>query len=556
MRKLIYSVVAGAAMALAGVSAALAQGQIIIVNANAPGVGFNDPTPAAPVGGNPGATLGQQRLNVFEFAANIWEQVLQPKVDIIVLSQFAPLGPNVLGSAGTQFVFRNFPGAEYPDTWYHSALADHLAGVDLNPSPPAPTQPPDIIAQFSSDFAFYFGFDNNEGLLVDLLPVVLHELGHGLGFSNFANEGNGTLFQNGKDIYSQYTIDVSTGKVWNDMTIPERLASAINVRNVSWSGINVTKDVPKVLRRGEPFVSVNGGPHLLFNIAAFGAQLTAAGVTGELVQALDDAIPVTSPTTTDACTPLTNAAAVAGKIALVDRGTCGFAVKVKNAQNAGAIAVIVADNAPGSPPAGLGGQDPTINIVSGRIIQADGVAIKALLAAGPVTATMDLDLAFRAGTDHVRGFANVAALNPVVGGSSISHFDYGGIPNQLMEPSINIDLTSSVRPPEDLTSSQMTDIGWFSDADGVPDGVDSCIGSDLGPQVIVDGCNSKAGNDLQANGCTVADDVNQCEIDFPHKPLHQLACVINNTVRLQKAKIITGKEAAGILVCTILTLGN
>ena len=57
MRKLIYSVAAVAAMALAGVSAALAQGQIVIINNNAPGVGFNDPTPAAPVGGNNGGTL-------------------------------------------------------------------------------------------------------------------------------------------------------------------------------------------------------------------------------------------------------------------------------------------------------------------------------------------------------------------------------------------------------------------------------------------------------------------------------------------------------------------
>ena len=111
MRRLIYSVAAVAAMALAGVSSALAQGQIIIINNNAPGVGFNDPTPAAPVGGNPGTTLGQQRLNVFEHAANIWEGVLQPKVDVLVQAQFVPLPPNVLGSAGATFVFRNFPGA-------------------------------------------------------------------------------------------------------------------------------------------------------------------------------------------------------------------------------------------------------------------------------------------------------------------------------------------------------------------------------------------------------------------------------------------------------------
>src|SRR5687767_10846941 len=185
MRTTLYRGVAVAALALAS-SAAFAQGQIVIQNINAPGVGFNDPTPAAPVGGNPGTTLGQQRLNVFEHAANIWEQVLQPRTDIRVQAQFIPLAAGVLGSAGTRFIFDNFPGAEYPDTWYHSALADHLAGEDLNPGFE------DIIANFSTNFQFYFGFDNNEGVLVDLLPVVLHELGHGLGFANFVTELDGT----------------------------------------------------------------------------------------------------------------------------------------------------------------------------------------------------------------------------------------------------------------------------------------------------------------------------------------------------------------------------
>lgn len=46
--------------------------QFVIVNINAPGAGFNDPTPRAPVGGNPGTTLGQQRLFAFEHAAAIW----------------------------------------------------------------------------------------------------------------------------------------------------------------------------------------------------------------------------------------------------------------------------------------------------------------------------------------------------------------------------------------------------------------------------------------------------------------------------------------------------
>ena len=43
---------------------------ITIVNGDPAGVGFNDATVVAPVGGNTGTTLGQQRLNAFQAAAN------------------------------------------------------------------------------------------------------------------------------------------------------------------------------------------------------------------------------------------------------------------------------------------------------------------------------------------------------------------------------------------------------------------------------------------------------------------------------------------------------
>src|SRR5436190_18959484 len=62
---------------------------ITIVNNNAPGVGFNDPSPRLPVGGNPGITLGDQRLNVFNYAAGIWGGVLPSSVVIQVRAAFA-----------------------------------------------------------------------------------------------------------------------------------------------------------------------------------------------------------------------------------------------------------------------------------------------------------------------------------------------------------------------------------------------------------------------------------------------------------------------------------
>jgi uncharacterized protein (TIGR03382 family) len=70
-------------------------------------------------------------------------------------------------------------------------------------------------------------------------------------------------------------------------------------------------------------------------------------VTADVVLALDEANPA-GLLTTDACSPLTNAADVAGKIAFVDRGTCSNPVKVQNAQAAGAVGVIIADVAGGS----------------------------------------------------------------------------------------------------------------------------------------------------------------------------------------------------------------
>jgi Zn-dependent metalloprotease len=118
--------------------------------------------------------------------------------------------------------------------------------------------------------------------------------------------------------------------------------------------------------------------------AAFGPPLDAVGVTGDVVQALTGA---SGPAMLEGCSPLTNAAAVKGKIALVNRGTCTFVAKVLNAQAAGAIGVIVANNAPtGLSP--MGGASSEVTIPSLGVQQAVGTSIRAELALGPVNATL------------------------------------------------------------------------------------------------------------------------------------------------------------------------
>jgi len=174
----------------------------------------------------------------------------------------------------------------------------------------------------------------------------------------------------------------------------------------------------------------------------------------------------TAPNTSLACNPLSaaNAAAVNGKIALLDRGVCGFTVKVKNAQLAGAIGVIIADNVAGSPPSGLGGTDPTITIPAVRISLADGNKLKAALATrsrlhSGMFANLGVNLAVRSGADPA-GHALMYTPNPFQSGSSVSHWDTIEFPNQLMEPAINPDLTHEVTPPFDMTFPLLQDIGW------------------------------------------------------------------------------------------------
>ncbi|MFY9609083.1 MAG: PA domain-containing protein [Blastocatellia bacterium] len=451
---------------------ALASATITVVNVDGPNEGFNDPTPVAPVGGNPGTTRGQQRLIAFQFAADLWGATLDSNVQVFVTAAFNPLGANVLGSAGATFVFSDFggvfpfPGAQFGNTWYHSALADKRRGAELNPGFA------DINAQFSSNFNFYLGLDNNHGAQNDLVVVVLHELGHGLGFSAFVNSSSGNNFAGRTDIFSRFTFDNTVGLFWNQMTAGQRQASAINFGNLVWAGPTVTGGVPNVLSFGSPTVRIDSPGAIAgskqFGTAAFGPPISPPGITAPVILVNDGVAP-----TSDGCEALP-AGSLNGKIALIDRGLCGFAVKTKIAQNAGAVAVIIANNVAGAPPQ-MAGVDPTIVIPTVSVSLADGNAIKAQLAGG-VTATLGVDLSIRAGADPA-GRARLNAPNPVQPGSSVSHFDPISFRNLLMEPAINPDLTHNLKAPDDLTLEQMIDVGWFADAniDGIPDDVQICI---------------------------------------------------------------------------------
>ena len=81
----------------------------------------------------------------------------------------------------------------------------------------------------------------------------------------------------------------------------------------------------------------------------------------------------------DACQALTNGPAVSGKIALIQRGTCAFAVKVKNAQLVGALGALIYNDTNDGTPAPMGGSDATVTIPSLGINYTDGTAIRTAL---------------------------------------------------------------------------------------------------------------------------------------------------------------------------------
>ena len=454
---------------------ASAQATIVILNGDAAGVGFNDTTPVAPIGGNTGTTIGEQRLIAFQAAANIWGATLVSGPTITIRGTWEPLTctatSGTLGAAGNSGSIWRFDGSNLPagavaGFWYGNALANALSGTDRNGSTH------EIDARFNVNLGtpgclesrhWYYGLDNNHGDNgTDLVSVLLHEFAHGLGFQTFTNRTSG--LQAGDDtngrfpsIYDRYLFDNTLSKSWPQMTNAERVSSAINTGNLVWVGPQVLADVPSVLS-GTPRLRVNSPPGIAGNYqvgtASFGPGLSPAGTTADVVQAIPN----------NGCTAITNS--VSGKIALIDRGDCTFVQKTKNAQNAGATAVVIVDNVSSATPPGMSGTDNTIIIPAVSVTMASGNTIKGQLSGG-VNATLFADTSTLAGTDANRR-PLLYAPNPLESGSSVSHWDLSALRNQLMEPNIAGDLLHAVVPPTDLTYSLFRDIGWNAGAPAAP----------------------------------------------------------------------------------------
>ena len=157
-------------------------------------------------------------LAVFNKATEIWSEFIFSSVPINVSIKWTNLGNGILGSAGPSSIMRNFDGAPQSDYYYPIAVAEKMIGFNQNGNNS------DIEASFNSNFSnWYIGTDGiPTNSQIDLLSVVIHELGHGLGYIGniSANTTNQTASHNNLCIFDKFIIDEFNNPATNTTIYP------------------------------------------------------------------------------------------------------------------------------------------------------------------------------------------------------------------------------------------------------------------------------------------------------------------------------------------------
>ena len=167
-----------------------------------------------------------QALQAFQHAMDIWSVHLSSPIPIKIEAFWTELEERTLGSAGPTRIVQ-LPGVGEPDTWYTIAqlsamsgriLREEIEGVDY-----------DIRINMNCSFGnWYFGTDANPPEnTIDLTTVVLHEIGHGIGFfgSMSVPEGStvgewGTGSSTLPFIYDRFAIDGDDTFLLNENVYP------------------------------------------------------------------------------------------------------------------------------------------------------------------------------------------------------------------------------------------------------------------------------------------------------------------------------------------------
>jgi MYXO-CTERM domain-containing protein len=445
---LLYAIaVLGCVLVAPRRAAAFAEFEIIV--ADGPDEGFNDPTPAEPVGGNTGTTLGEQRLQALQHAAQRWGEALDSTVVIWIEASYDPIEcvggfATTLALGGTTF-YDFVIDEEGDEVIVPTALGDRIEDTDLHPGEA------DISIQFNSNLdsrtcldgvAWYYGLDGDPGSDTDMIDTALHEIGHGLGIQSLHDASTGGLLSGVPSAYLKRVYDIDVGKHWSDMTDAERLMSQGNARKVVWDGPRTRALSSTFLTGGLPFLTSVQVPELsgFYADAAHGTWSVATTVSGEL--AAD---------TTGQCPP----ANVNGRVALMP-WECAHSGWSAQVEAEGAIAVLVESPTDWELPV-MPLDEPMPEAVGIPVIAISTADLGRLIdgaLAGAVTVELSIDESALLGADDEgRVMMNITLPETT---SSLAHVEPLARPNLLMEP------ITVPRPLHDLdiTPAMLHDIGW------------------------------------------------------------------------------------------------
>ena len=171
-------------------------------------------------------------------AIDIWSENFVSKVPVNVNVAWTK-APNstILASASAKNIFSNFNGAPDKTLYYPSALANALAGVDLD------IGEPELEINVTTGDFWYYGLDGKcPSNKYDLVSVILHEMAHGLGFMSGTYYDPATrvgrfLQPTAFDAYVQ----LPDGRRLVDLPSPSLEIGAALTSTLLWSGANALK---------------------------------------------------------------------------------------------------------------------------------------------------------------------------------------------------------------------------------------------------------------------------------------------------------------------------
>ncbi|MBV5313045.1 MAG: T9SS type A sorting domain-containing protein [Prolixibacteraceae bacterium] len=182
----------------------------------------------------------------FQYAVDIWENLIYSPVPIRVKASMLSLNSGVLGSCSPGGYYKNFNSTQIWNCYYPVALIEKMLGEEVNSKDEY-----DIVASFNKDFSnWYFGTDGKTpNTHYDFASTVLHELTHGLGFSGFfyTDRGRGT-YDEFSAAFDQFVENKNGDRLVNTIAFPNPSIALYEALTSSWLAFN-TKLVESQLPR-------------------------------------------------------------------------------------------------------------------------------------------------------------------------------------------------------------------------------------------------------------------------------------------------------------------